>query len=74
MSSVHIVVRPREDANGELSHNVGEWSDVVHELPIRIKEWMKRLTQEGVAGADAIFACLGPARNLSRYERVESRW
>src|SRR5207248_3437481 len=32
-----------------------------------------RLAQEGVVGADAIFACLGPAIELySRYERVET--
>jgi putative DNA methylase len=35
-------------------------------------EWMPRLTSEGVVGADAIFACLGPALEIfSRYERVE---
>ena len=33
---------------------------------------MPRLAQEGVVGADAIFACLGPALEIfSRYERVE---
>ena len=35
-------------------------------------EWMPRLRQEGVVGADAIFACLGPALEIySRYLRVE---
>ena len=42
------------------------------ELPGRIHEWMPRLASEGVVGADAIFACLGPALEIfSRYERVE---
>jgi hypothetical protein len=35
-------------------------------------EWMPRLSAEGIVGADAIFACLGPALELySRYSRVE---
>ena len=43
-----------------------------HELPRRIHEWMPRLAAEGVVGADAIFACLGPALEIfSRYSRVE---
>jgi putative DNA methylase len=44
----------------------------LQELPRRIHEWMPRLAQEGVVGADAIFACLGPALEaFSRYSRVE---
>ena len=71
-SSVHLVCRPREDANGNVIDSVGEWRDVLGELPIRIHEWMPRLTAEGVVGADAIFACLGPALEIySRYSRVE---
>ena len=39
---------------------------------MRIHEWMPRLAREGVVGADAIFACLGPALEIfSRYSRVE---
>jgi hypothetical protein len=42
------------------------------ELPKRIHEWIPRLAQEGIVGADAIFACLGPALEIfSRYSRVE---
>ena len=42
------------------------------ELPRRIHEWMPRLAEEGVVGADSIFACLGPALEVfSRYSRVE---
>jgi putative DNA methylase len=65
-SSVHIVCRPR------IIDTVGEWSKVLQELPQRIHEWMPRLRDEGIVGADAIFACLGPALEIfSRYERVE---
>ena len=71
-SSVHLVCRPREDASGAVTEAVGEWRDVLGELPKRIHEWMPRLAAEGVVGADAIFACLGPALEIfSRYRRVE---
>lgn len=72
-SSVHLVCRPRENEDGSLIQNqIGDWRDVQSELPQRIHEWMPRLAAEGVAGADAIFACLGPALEIfSRYTRVE---
>lgn len=72
-SSVHLVCRPRENPDGSLcTNNVGDWRDVLHELPRRIHEWMPHLVEEGVVGADAIFACLGPALEVfSRYSRVE---
>lgn len=72
-SSVHLVCRPREDSNGNVRDDViGDWRDVLAELPVRIREWMNRLSSEGVVGADAIFACLGPALEIfSRYSRVE---
>ena len=71
-SSVHLVCRPREDASGAVTASVGEWRDVLSELPQRIHEWMPRLAAEGVVGADAIFACLGPALEIfSRYSHVE---
>jgi putative DNA methylase len=72
-SSVHLVCRPRERGDGSLRGNeVGDWRDVLHELPRRIHEWMPRLAEEGVVGADAIFACLGPALEVfSKYSRVE---
>ena len=60
-SSVHLVCRPRENLDGSLHGETGEWRDVLTELPERIHEWMPRLAEEGVVGADAIFACLGPA-------------
>ncbi|MBD2268120.1 DUF1156 domain-containing protein [Anabaena sp. FACHB-1391] len=67
-SSVHIVCRPRTPD----SALIGDWRDVLQELPQRIHEWMPRLASEGVVGADAIFACLGPALEIfSRYDRVE---
>lgn len=72
-SSIHLVCRPREDSNGNLRiSEIGDWRDVLAELPRRIHEWMPRLAEEGVVGADAIFACLGPALEIfSRYSRVE---
>lgn len=83
-SSVHLVLRPREGMKlvrggspccevrqGE-RETVGEWREVLGELPPRLAEWMPRLASEGVVGADAIFACLGPALEIfSRYSRVE---
>lgn len=72
-SSVHLVCRPRENPDGSLrTADIGDWRDVLAELPRRIHEWMPRLAEEGVVGADAIFACLGPALEIfSRYSRVE---
>jgi len=72
-SSVHLVCRPRENVNGEVqADTIGDWRTVLAELPRRIHEWMPRLAEEGVVGADAIFACLGPALEIfSRYSRVE---
>ena len=71
-TSVHLVCRPRENEDGSLIQNqIGDWRDVQEELPSRIHEWMPRLAEEGVAGADAIFACLGPALEIfSRYTKV----
>ncbi len=67
-TSVHLVCRPRqEDAP------VGDWVDVLRELPRRVGDWMERLQSEGVRGADLVFACIGPALEIfSRYGRVET--
>lgn len=72
-SSVHLVCRPRQEADsGSDGATVGDWRDVLQQLPSRIHDWMPRLAEEGVVGADAIFACLGPALEVfSRYQRVE---
>ena len=72
-SSVHLVCRPRENPDGSVrTDEIGDWRDVLQELPRRIHDWMPRLAEEGVVGADAIFACLGPALEIfSRYSRVE---
>lgn len=72
-SSVHLVCRPRENPDGSVrTDEVGDWRDVLAELPRRIHDWMPRLAEEGVVGADAIFACLGPSLEIfSRYSRVE---
>lgn len=71
-SSVHLVCRPREDKDGNVIEQIGDWRDVLSELPGRITSWLPRLASEGVVGADAIFACLGPALEIfSRYSSVE---
>jgi adenine-specific DNA methylase len=71
-SSVHLVCRPREDTDGNVIEQIGDWRDVLSELPGRISAWLPRLASEGVVGADAIFACLGPALEIfSRYSSVE---
>ena len=66
-TSVHLICRPRpEDAP------VGDWADVLGELPVRVGDWMQRLTGAGVRGADLVFACIGPA--LEIYSRVLRSW
>jgi hypothetical protein len=66
-TSVHLVCRPRSEHAG-----IGDWADVLRELPQRIGEWIERLQPEGVRGADLVFACIGPAMEIySRYRRVE---
>ena len=67
-TSIHLVCRSRpEDAR------VGEWANVLRELPVRVGDWMQRLQGEGVRGADLVFACVGPALEIySRYSGVET--
>jgi len=65
-TSVHLICRPRpEDAP------VGDWADVLRELPVRVAAWIERLQGEGIRGADLVFACIGPALEIfSRYRMV----
>ena len=67
-TSVHLICRPRpEDAL------IGDWADVLSELPIRVADWIERLQSEGIRGADLVFACIGPALEIfSRYRAVET--
>lgn len=67
-TSIHLVCRPRpEDAP------VGDWSYVLRELPKRVGDWMERLQNEGIRGADLVFACIGPALEIfSRFSKVET--
>ena len=66
-TSVHLICRPRP-----LGAKVGEWANVLRELPGRVGDWMERLQGEGVRGADLIFSCIGPALEIfSRYPQVE---
>ena len=64
-TSIHLICRRRpEDAP------IGEWADVLRELPVRVGDWMQRLEAEGVRGADLVFACIGPALEIfSRHRR-----
>lgn len=67
-TSVHLVCRPRHD-----DAPIGDWGDVLWELPERVGIWMERLQEEHVRGADLVFACIGPALEIfSRYSKVET--
>lgn len=67
-TSVHLICRPRPD-----DAPVGDWADVLRELPRRVADWMERLQNEGIRGADLVFACVGPALEIfSRYRSVET--
>ena len=67
-TSVHLICRPRPD-----DAPVGDWADVLRELPERVAAWMERLQGEGVRGADLVFACIGPALEIfSRRRAVET--
>jgi adenine-specific DNA methylase len=65
-TSIHLVCRPRpRDAP------VGDWGNVLQELPKRVGDWMERLQSESIRGADLVFACIGPALEIySRYSKV----
>ncbi|MBI1983896.1 MAG: DUF1156 domain-containing protein, partial [Acidobacteria bacterium] len=78
-TSVHLVCRPRvhrQDAcatSGTGFQPVGDWAEVLRELPKRVGDWMERLQAEHVRGADLVFACIGPALEIfSRYSKVET--
>ena len=67
-TSVHLICRPRPE-----NAVVGDWADVLRELPVRVADWVERLQGEGVRGADLVFACIGPALEIfSRYRTVET--
>ena len=67
-TSVHLICRRRPDDN-----SIGDWADVLGELPVRVADWMERLQGEGIRGADLVFACIGPALEIfSRYHAVET--
>jgi len=66
-TSVHLVCRPR------IKDEIGDWGEVLRELPKRVGDWIERLQTEHVRGADLVFACIGPALEIfSRYSRVET--
>ncbi len=66
-SSIHLICRPR------IEDIVGDWGDVLRELPQRVGQWMQRLQTESIRGADLVFACIGPALEIfSHYAKVET--
>jgi len=67
-TSIHLICRPRL-----IDAPIGDWADVLRELPGRVSSWMNRLQEEGMRGADLVFACIGPALEIySRYRSVET--
>lgn len=65
-TSVHLICRPRPE-----NSPMGDWGDLLRELPKRVGDWMERLQSEGIRGADLVFACIGPALEIySRYSKV----
>jgi len=67
-ASVHLVCRPRPE-----EASVGDWGEVLRQLPTRVGDWMERLQGEGIRGADLVFACIGPALEIfSCYRKVET--
>ncbi len=65
-ASIHLVCRPRP-----VDATVGDWAEVLSELPSRVGNWMERLQDEGIRGADLVFACIGPALEIfSKYSKV----
>ena len=68
-TSVHLVSRPRPD-----DAPVGDWADVLRELPPRVGDWMERLQGEGVRGADLVnLHELRPAARALRGDRGDHR-
>ena len=67
-TSVHLICRPRPE-----EASVGDWANVLRELPLRVAARIERLQSEGIRGADLVFACIGPALEIfSRYRAVET--
>lgn len=67
-TSVHLICRPRSE-----NAPVGDWGEILRELPRRVGDWMEHLQSESIRGADLVFACIGPALEVfSRYATVET--
>jgi len=67
-TSIHLICRPRPEGAP-----IGDWGEVLRELPKRVGDWMEGLQGEGIRGADLVFACIGPALEIfSRYSKVET--
>ena len=58
-------------ADRDPTMHIGDWGEVLGELPKRVTDWMERLQSEHIRGADLVFACIGPALEIySRYSKV----
>lgn len=67
-TSVHLICRPRPE-----EAPIGDWGEVLRELPTKVVMWIDRLQTEGIRGADLVFACIGPALEIfSKYSKVET--
>lgn len=67
LASIHLICRPRS-----INAEVGDWGNILGALPKRIHDWMDRLSDEKIRGADLVFSCIGPALELfSKYSKVE---
>lgn len=65
-ASIHLVCRPRPVDAG-----TGDWGQVYAEMKEKVANWMDRLAEESIRGADLVFACIGPALEVySRYVKV----
>jgi adenine-specific DNA methylase len=66
-TSIHIVMRHRPAENV-----TGDWSDVLDNLTKNIANWLQKMNEAGVKGADSIYSCIGPAMEIfSKYDRIE---
>ena len=60
-TSVHLICRPRPE-----NSPVGDWADVLRELPNRVGDWMERLQGEGIQrSGPGLCLYRTRARNLS---------
>ncbi len=67
-TSVHLICRPRPD-----EAPVGDWADVLHELPPRVGDWMERLQSEAFVAPTLSSPASGRARDLQPLRQGRDR-